>query len=517
MERSSYWVCFALVAALAAFNLFWSLDSVPANDWDEARHGVTAYEMLKNKSWVVPTYAERPDYWNLKPPFGHWMTAVALKAFGDTNFSLRFFSALLSWLTVILTMLIAGRISGKATALLSGLVLATLYGFVLVHSGRTGDYDAAFTFFAVLTFYLVIRGSDRPLFFCLAGLPAALAFLTKSFSVIAVLAVIGLFVLLARKRSGLLLRHYLGFACLFLLPLLAWGIARYHYDGLLFFKAMVWYDLIRRSSQGVEGHAGNYLFYITTFFQGAAWWVYSSGGLLLLLLIPQKAPAKDLPKINAHTAYPLLLLVIWLILPMVLFSVAKTKLPWYINLVYPAAAVFCAFSIQAVFNSGSFQQGTGDILRKGVVVLVCLVAGVGAEFQIIKAVAKQVRTTDKAQEVLLQLPRDSQPGGRMLFLAGEPRQSLIMIAAAQKHLLLDTLTGPEFDAAVRETPASNLVAVEMRVRERLARGKERLLTHGRPGDLIMLGNTEDNRQYLETYRLTTVAMNEAWLIAEKRG
>ncbi|TAN42323.1 MAG: phospholipid carrier-dependent glycosyltransferase [Nitrospirae bacterium] len=517
MERSTYWLCFALVLALAAFNLFWSLGSVPVSDWDEARHGVTAYEMLRSGNWVVSTYAERPDYWNLKPPIGHWMTASSFSAFGYTNFSLRFFSALLSWLTVILTMLIADRVSGKAAALLSGLVLATLYGFVLVHSGRAGDYDAAFTFFAILSFYLVIRGSDHPLFFCLAGLPAALAFLTKSFAVIAVIAVIGLFVLLGRKQSRLLFRHYLGFAFLFLLPLFAWGIARYHHDGLLFLKAMVWYDLIRRSSQGVEGNVGNHFFYIETFVEGTAWWLYSSGGLLLLLLMPRIAPVKDQPKINEHTAYPLLLVLIWLILPMILFSVAKTKLPWYINLVYPAAAIFCAFSIQAVFSSNSFHRGTWNSLRKGIVVLVCLAASVGAELQIIKAVAKQVRTTDKAQEVLLKLPAGPQPEQRTLFLACEPRQSLIMIAAAQKHLILDTLTGPEFDEAVRETPEWNLVAVEMKVRERLALGKERLLTHGRPGDLIMLSNTEENRQYLETYRLSAVAMNEAWLIAEKRG
>jgi 4-amino-4-deoxy-L-arabinose transferase-like glycosyltransferase len=38
-----------IIALLAGFNLFFNLGQDAVKDWDEARHGVTAYEMLQNR------------------------------------------------------------------------------------------------------------------------------------------------------------------------------------------------------------------------------------------------------------------------------------------------------------------------------------------------------------------------------------------------------------------------------------------------------------------------------------
>ena len=40
-----YWILFALLMALIVFFSFWRLDAAYVNSWDEARHGVNAYEM----------------------------------------------------------------------------------------------------------------------------------------------------------------------------------------------------------------------------------------------------------------------------------------------------------------------------------------------------------------------------------------------------------------------------------------------------------------------------------------
>ena len=43
-------------------------------DWDEARHAVSAYEMIQTGEPIVTTYEYSNDYWNLKPPLSEWLT-----------------------------------------------------------------------------------------------------------------------------------------------------------------------------------------------------------------------------------------------------------------------------------------------------------------------------------------------------------------------------------------------------------------------------------------------------------
>src|SRR4051812_44262711 len=77
-----YRLCFSLVLALMAWNVFAGLGSVSINDSDEARYGVSAYEMLHNRSFLVTTYAGEREYWNLKPPLGYWLMALSFWIFG---------------------------------------------------------------------------------------------------------------------------------------------------------------------------------------------------------------------------------------------------------------------------------------------------------------------------------------------------------------------------------------------------------------------------------------------------
>ncbi len=63
---------FFIVLLIGAFNVFFKLGTERINAWDEARYGVSAYEMLTHKTLIHNTYLDKPDYWNLKPPLGLW-------------------------------------------------------------------------------------------------------------------------------------------------------------------------------------------------------------------------------------------------------------------------------------------------------------------------------------------------------------------------------------------------------------------------------------------------------------
>jgi len=57
--------------------VFLKLGEHPISPWDEARHGVSAVEMLQNGDWINIHYAGKPDDWNAKPPLVTWSIALS--------------------------------------------------------------------------------------------------------------------------------------------------------------------------------------------------------------------------------------------------------------------------------------------------------------------------------------------------------------------------------------------------------------------------------------------------------
>ena len=61
--------CFCTFGYLCFGNLGeWHIE-----DYDEARHGINAYEMIQNNDYLVHTFRGEPDLWNTKPPLSFWL------------------------------------------------------------------------------------------------------------------------------------------------------------------------------------------------------------------------------------------------------------------------------------------------------------------------------------------------------------------------------------------------------------------------------------------------------------
>ena len=67
---------YALLSFSICFLLFYNLGNNSVENWDEARHGISAYEMLKNDNYMINTFNYTPDLWNLKPPLSFWTEAI---------------------------------------------------------------------------------------------------------------------------------------------------------------------------------------------------------------------------------------------------------------------------------------------------------------------------------------------------------------------------------------------------------------------------------------------------------
>jgi 4-amino-4-deoxy-L-arabinose transferase-like glycosyltransferase len=337
-----YALCAALVLGLMAWNVFVGLGSVALNDSDEARYGVSAWEMARSHSYIVTTYAGQREYWNLKPPLGYWLMALAFRLFGPTPFALRLPSALCALGVVAGTLGLARRWLGRRESLLAALILATAFGFLSNHGARSGDLDAALTLLLLFAMAEVARLGESP--WRAVSLAAILSagFLLKSFAILPILGVAGIYLVATgawrRQRPLQLLLAFL----VFTLPIAAWAWARVQADGSTYFlRRMIREDLLERSTQVIDKVTYSPLGYVAALFDRFAPWP------LLLLVAALVAVRHDgfRSAVRKLAARPVPLLLLWAFVPLVLFSLSRTQHHWYLDPSYPAWAMLAALAL----------------------------------------------------------------------------------------------------------------------------------------------------------------------------
>ena len=150
-----------LVLALAAFNLTFRLGSEFLTEWDESLYATAASEAVDAGHWIGTTMEGELDYYNTKPPLNVWLIALTFKVFGKSLIALRLISVVAAWLTVLVLLIWTRRSLGPVTALLAGVVLATSFGFIHIHAGRSANTDALFTLIVLLTVVVAVGGATR--------------------------------------------------------------------------------------------------------------------------------------------------------------------------------------------------------------------------------------------------------------------------------------------------------------------------------------------------------------------
>ena len=320
---------FAFLTLMTAFLCFRCLGIKAIDSWDEARHGISAYEMLKNGNFLVNTYLNEPDYWNVKPPVSFWSIVAGFTLFGYTSVGLRFFSALAYLITTVVTGLFARRY-GKLTSLLVMAFLCANYFPFKAHLVRAGDADSLYLLFFTLAMLamLSVKKNHKNVYLC--GLMFSLAFLTKSWHAGMIMAIGGICLLANGEMLRFKKKEWGCFLLSVFVPLLLWFGWRFTKDGLFFLKNMIKVDLLARTgSANFEGHQFPFSFYYDMVF-GAEGFIYRWQllicvvGILCGLLYMWRKKAWN--RILLEQGGGILL---WFLLPFLGFSAIGTKLIWY--------------------------------------------------------------------------------------------------------------------------------------------------------------------------------------------
>lgn len=339
-----------LILTTAFYNLYYRLSAFPIYSWDEARHGVSAYEMLKANNFFVNTYRNKIDYWNLKPPLSFWATMLGYKIAGFNTLGLRLFSAVFSSMTILMVTIFVYKKHGMIASLISTLILATSTQFLVNHSSRTGDADALFVFLFTASMLSLFLGVKHKQWFYISGLAFSLAFLTKSWHAGNILIITGLYLIITGRYRLLSYKNWIILCSCIVLPILAWGMARFHYDGSIFFRNMIEYDLLKRSSTTIEGHIGTRFYYIEVVWRFSKFWVMLFLGLLSIYMYKNFSATM----IKQKNLYYIVGICLWIFIPLFLYSIVETKIRWYILPLYPAFAIIIGALSESVLQNCKF-------------------------------------------------------------------------------------------------------------------------------------------------------------------
>ena len=359
-----YWICFAAAVLVLAFYCFRCLDVQYVDSWDEARHGVNAYEMMQNGNYIQHTYNYQVDDWNLKPSISYWGIILGFQLFGYSVFGLRFVSALAYLVTGIGCGLFAKRYSKEASILVIGFFCANTLP-LSAHLARSGDADSLYLLFftfAMLAMFR-IRESKKNLYIC--GLMFALAFLTKSWHAGMIAAIGGLYLLASRELFQLKLKEWIGFLVSVFAPLVLWFGWRFTKDGFWFLQQMVEVDLLARTgTSNFEGHAYPFDFYYDVVFANENYiyrWLVGICILGVVVGLFWLWKKKAWTRVICEDGFGY---VLWFFVPFLGFSLIQTKLIWYcypcIVPLFLVAAIFLGKLLRMPLTLGAETKGDGS-------------------------------------------------------------------------------------------------------------------------------------------------------------
>jgi 4-amino-4-deoxy-L-arabinose transferase-like glycosyltransferase len=338
----------ALLLATTAALLLLRLGAVPLIGPDEPRYARVAVEMGRSGDLVTPRLQGQP--WLEKPALYYWLAAASFKLFGENEAAARLPAVAAGILLAGATGLFGARLFGRAAGTHAGFIVAT--SALPFAYGRAASMDmllAATVTVAIGLLGLRATGIAGP-----TSVPAAAAFMGLACLAKGPLGLLlpGLVVIgfmLARKDARLL-REALAPASLlaFLVVVAPWYLAVWRANGRAFIDVFLLNHNLDRFTSTIHNHPGPPWYYLAVLLGGLFPW----SGLVLPAL------ARAFPR-GSFRDDRLVLVASWLLLPLVFFSLAGSKLPGYILPCLPPLAMLMGRAAVALGRHESFPRGTG--------------------------------------------------------------------------------------------------------------------------------------------------------------
>jgi 4-amino-4-deoxy-L-arabinose transferase-like glycosyltransferase len=325
-----------LFILLIPYPLFHNLDLLVLRQFDDARRGVNAFEMMQNGNLLVTHYDHQPDMWGTKPPLLVWFQTLLMLILGPGELAVRLPSAISGLLTCLAMFFFSLKyLKNPLFGLIWTTVLITFNGYVDYHGTRTGDFDAMLTFFMFLYsfFFFLFTEKKNKKYLLYSTLFVTLAVMTKGIAGLLFLPAMLLWAIISRSLKEVITSRQTWIG-IFIFIIVAGGY--YILREILnpgYLDAVTQNELGGRYLQSIEGHDQNIGEYIDVYINHRLlkWAIYIIPGLIAGFFLKEKM-AKRL-----HM-YSIILVVIHL----VIILLSRTKLMWYDLPEYPFLALLIA-------------------------------------------------------------------------------------------------------------------------------------------------------------------------------
>ena len=311
----------ALPLLLAIFALAYLLPLGSHGLWipDETRYAQISQDMLLSGNWVSPHFMSLRYF--EKPVAGYWMIAASQALFGDNLFGVRFASALSTGLSVLLCYLIARRMWNEPR---KSFACALLYMSLTVIAGAAGyaNLDPQFTFWVNLSLVALwfaldsVSRGQRLIGWAVLGLACGMGFMTKGFLAWLLPVLIALPWMIWQKRWRELLIYGPLAIVVAVAVSLPWALA-VHAQEPDYWRFFFWHEHIRRFAGDDAQHDAPWWYYLPLLVAFSLPWV---------ALLPSALKQAWGTRRQANIAF----LLLWLLMPLIFFSLSKGKLPSYI-------------------------------------------------------------------------------------------------------------------------------------------------------------------------------------------
>jgi 4-amino-4-deoxy-L-arabinose transferase-like glycosyltransferase len=329
-----------VLAAFCGFLFFFGLSWFGLVGADEPRYAQVAREMWARHDWITPVLGGVP--WLEKPPLYYWQAMMAYSLFGVSDWAARIPSAVDATLLVVAVFLFLRRF--RPDFQLDGALIAAS-SVAMVGFGRAASTDmplASMFAIAMLDWYAWEETSNK---LWLAGFYvfAGLGVLAKG-PIAVFLAVVVIAVFAACKRDWRLIARTVWFPgiLLFCVVTLPWYVL-VQLRNPEFFRIFILQHNLERFGSNLYHHPQPFWFYLPIALLSLLPWTALIVDAAIRRTQNLWRERREIPRQDALGLF----LLIWLIVPILFFSISQSKLPGYILPALPAGSLLLAESLPA--------------------------------------------------------------------------------------------------------------------------------------------------------------------------
>ena len=326
-----------LLSIMFAVSWFGTLELRGLFNPDEGRYAEIPREMTVTGDWITPRLNDLKYF--EKPPLQYWLTAASFVAFGDDEWSARLPSALLGFLSVLMTAFTAQRLWGRDGAISTGVVLGSSWGFFLTGQYLTLDMTLSAFLTMGLSAFLLAQRPDasqkcRRRWMWVAWTACALATLSKGLIgvVLPALALLTYSVVARDIRVWQRLEILRGSLLLVALTLPWFALVQHRNPE--FFQFFFVQEHFQRFTTPQHSRPGAWWYYMPILLIGAMPWLPG-----VLSNVVDRSSRAETTASSTRVFRPDLFCAAWMLAIVLFFSASHSKLPAYVIPVFPALAL----------------------------------------------------------------------------------------------------------------------------------------------------------------------------------